>query len=204
MNKDSGKIDELQCQLRFIQMQSPPEKPRLAWAVTGSGHYLEECLDIVRELDDVDLFYSRAGEEVIRMYGHDPKTVNGDGRTYHDRAASSPPVGLFYRGDYLTLVVAPATSNTVAKMVLGLSDSLVTNVYAQAGKCRIPSIVLACDTEPEMDTPAPDRIVKVWPRTVDLEHTHKLRSFEATTVVENPDKLLAAIRVRLNELESNG
>jgi flavoprotein len=51
-----------------------------------------------------------------------------------------------------------------------------------------------------MDTPAPDRIVKVWPREVDLAHTHKLRSFEATTVVENPDKLLAALQVRLGEL----
>ena len=181
-------------------MQAKPEKPRLAWAITGSGHYLEECLNIIRDLDDVDLFYSRAGEEVIRMYGHDPKEINGSGRGYRDRAASSPPVGLFYRGDYHTLVVAPATSNTVAKMVLGLSDSLVTNVYAQAGKCRIPSIVLACDTEPEMDTPAPDRIVKVWPREVDLAHTHKLRSYEATTVVENPAKLLAALQLRLDEL----
>jgi flavoprotein len=181
-------------------MQVKPEKPRLAWAITGSGHYLEECLNIIRDLDDVDLFYSRAGEEVIRMYGHDPKEINGSGRVYRDRAASSPPVGLFYRGDYHTLVVAPATSNTVAKMVLGLSDSLVTNVYAQAGKCRIPSIVLACDTEPEMDTPAPDRIVKVWPREVDLAHTHKLRSYEATTVVENPAKLLVALQLRLDEL----
>ena len=184
-------------------MQSAPETPRLAWAVTGSGHYLEECLNIIRDLDDIDLFYSRAGEEVIRMYGHDPKTANGEGRTYHDRAASAPPVGLFYRGDYHTLIVAPATSNTVAKMVLGLSDTLVTNVYAQAGKCRIPTIVLACDTEPEMDTPAPDRIVKVWPREVDLAHTHKLRSFEATTVVENPEKLLAALQLRLDDVKKH-
>jgi len=182
-------------------MQSQPIKPRLAWAVTGSGHYLEECLEIIGKLPDVDLFYSRAGEEVIRMYGHDPKAINSNGRIYRDRAASSPPVGLFYRGDYHTLVVAPATSNTVAKMVLGLSDSLVTNVYAQAGKCRIPSIVLACDTEPEMDTPAPDRIVKVCPREVDLAHTHKLRSFEATTVVENPEKLMMALQVRLDSLD---
>lgn len=182
-------------------MQSRPDKPRLAWAITGSGHYLEECLEIIGELADVDLFYSRAGEEVIRMYGHDPKSINLDGRIYRDRAASAPPVGLFYRGDYHTLVVAPATSNTVAKMVMGFSDTLVTNVYAQAGKCRIPSIVLACDTEPEIQTPAPDRIVKVWPREVDLEHTHKLRSFEATTVVENPEKLMAALQVRLHSLE---
>jgi flavoprotein len=85
-------------------------------------------------------------------------------------------------------------------MVLGLSDSLVTNIYAQAGKCRIPSIVLACDTEPEHDTPAPDRIVKVWPREVDLAHTAKLRTYEATTVVESPEKLLAALQARISEI----
>lgn len=186
-------------------MQARPEKPRLAWAITGSGHYLDECIEIVRGLAEVDLFYSRAGEEVMRMYGHDPKGINPEGRVYRDRAASSPPVGLFYRGDYHTLVVAPATSNTVAKMVLGFSDTLVTNVYAQAGKCRIPSIVLACDTEPEMDTPAPDRIVKVWPRALDLAHTNTLRSYDATTVVENPDRLLAALALRLDEVaQSNG
>tara|TARA_B110000967_G_scaffold48115_1_gene48830 strand:+ start:1130 stop:1708 length:579 start_codon:yes stop_codon:yes gene_type:complete len=182
-------------------MQARPDKPRLAWAVTGSGHYLDECLEIIRDLEDVDLFYSSAGEEVLRMYGHDPKAINKQGRVYRDRAASSPPVGLFYRGDYHTLVVAPATSNTVAKMVLGLSDSLVSNVYAQAGKCGIPSIVLACDTEPEMDTPAPDRIVKVWPRKIDLEHTHKLATYEGTTLVENPEKLLSALKIRLDEVK---
>jgi dihydromethanopterin reductase (acceptor) len=182
-------------------MQARPDKPRLVWAVTGSGHYLDECLEIIRDLEDVDLFYSSAGEEVLRMYGHDPKAINKQGRVYRDRAASSPPVGLFYRGDYHTLVVAPATSNTVAKMVLGLSDSLVSNVYAQAGKCGIPSIVLACDTEPEMDTPAPDRIVKVWPRKIDLEHTHKLATYEGTTVVENPEKLLSALKIRLDEVK---
>lgn len=182
-------------------MQARPDKPRLAWAVTGSGHYLDECLEIIRDLEDVDLFYSSAGEEVLRMYGHDPKAINKQGRVYRDRAASSPPVGLFYRGDYHTLVVAPATSNTVAKMVLGLSDSLVSNVYAQAGKCGIPSIVLACDTEPEMDTPAPDRIVKVWPRKIDLEHTHKLATFEGTTVVENTEKLLSALKIRLDKVK---
>ncbi|EGL54372.1 MAG TPA: flavoprotein [Methylophaga aminisulfidivorans] len=181
-------------------MQARPEKPRLAWAVTGSGHYLKECLEIVRELEDVDLFYSRAGEEVVRMYGYDPKSQVPEGRVYRDRAASAPPVGLFYRGDYHSLVVAPATSNTVAKMVLGISDTLVTNIFAQAGKCQIPSIVLACDSEPEIDTPAPDRIVRVWPRRIDLEHTKTLKTFEATTVVDDADQLFAALKIRLKEV----
>ena len=43
---------------------------------------------------------------------------------------------MFYHGVYHTLVMAPATSNTIAKCVAGISDNLATNVYAQAGKCR--------------------------------------------------------------------
>lgn len=183
-------------------MQSRPEKPRLAWAVTGSGHFLEECLDIIRDLPEVDLFYSRAGEEVLRMYGHDPKAIT-TGHVYRDRAASSPPVGLFYRGDYHTLVVAPATSNTVAKMVLGLSDTLVTNVFAQAGKCRVPSIVLACDAIAEVDTPAPDRIVRLWPRAIDLAYTEQLKQFEATTVVESATELKQVLVQRLEQINAN-
>ena len=45
------------------------DQPRLAWAVTGSGHYIEECLDFLLTLDHVDLYISQAGEEVLKMYG---------------------------------------------------------------------------------------------------------------------------------------
>ncbi|MDX1574523.1 MAG: flavoprotein, partial [Methylophaga sp.] len=99
-------------------------------------------------------------------------------------------------------VVAPATSNTVAKMVMGISDTLVTNVYAQAGKCRVPSIVLACDAESEVDTPAPDRMVRLWPRQIDLAHTESLRQFEATTVVESSEGLKQALKARLDEVNT--
>ena len=40
-------------------------------------------------------------------------------RVLHDKTASAVPVGGFYHGVYHTVVVAPATSNTVAKCVLG-------------------------------------------------------------------------------------
>ncbi|HEY6381053.1 MAG TPA: flavoprotein, partial [Pseudolabrys sp.] len=123
------------------------KKPRWGWALTGSGHFFKECLGIVRELEDVDLFVSRAATEVIRMYRQDfdlPKSM----RIYRDTTASAAPVGAFYYGTYHTLVLAPATSNTVAKCVYGISDTLATNVFAQAGKCRVFSIVFACDTAP--------------------------------------------------------
>lgn len=176
-------------------------KPRLAWAITGSGHYIEECLDFLMSLDDVDLYISQAGEEVLKMYSIDLSEIRARMPVYRDKAASAPPVGHFYKGHYHTFVMAPATSNTVAKCVLGIADSLVTNLYSQAGKCRVPSIVYPCDTAPEMETTAPGGKVMVYPRKIDLEGTAKLRTFEYTTVVESVDELILKVNERLESLK---
>lgn len=172
-------------------------EPRLAWAITGSGHYLEQCVDFLLTLKNVDLYISRAGEEVLKMYGLELDDLRQKMPVFRDKSASTPPVGHFYKGHYHTLVVAPATSNTVAKCVLGISDTLVTNLYAQAGKCRVPSIVFACDVTPEMVTTAPGGEVMVYPRKIDLESTDKLRSFAYTEVVDNVEQLIKKVRERL-------
>lgn len=134
-------------------------------------------------LPSVDLFLSRAATEVLQVYGFPIRSLKERFKLFRDTAASAPPVGLLYKGHYDLVVFAPATSNTVAKMVYGISDTLVTNIYAQAGKCRIPSIVFACDAAPEMETEAPGGMVKVYPRAIDLENTERLGSFEHTRVV---------------------
>jgi len=173
------------------------KQPRWGWALTGSGHFFKECLDIIGELDEVDLFVTRAAGEVIRMYRQAlPKSM----RVFRDTTASAAPVGAFYYGTYHTLILAPATSNTVAKCVYGISDTLATNVFAQAGKCRIFSIVFACDTAPELETEAPKGMVKVYPRAIDLENTARLKSFNDVTVVENLDELRDALSRRKREL----
>ena len=173
-------------------------KPRLAWALTGSGHYIEECLDFLLTLDDIDLYLSQAAEEVMKMYGFNLNNIRERMPVYRDKAASSPPVGHFYKGYYHTFVMAPATSNTVAKCVVGIADSLVTNLYAQAGKCRVPSIVYPCDIASEMETTAPGgKKMMVYPRKIDLEGTSKLRAFEYTTVVESVDELIVTVKERL-------
>jgi dihydromethanopterin reductase (acceptor) len=173
--------------------------PRWGWALTGSGHFFKECLALIRELDEVDLFVSRAASEVLRMYKQDFKLPKS-ARIFRDTAASSPPVGNFYYGVYHTLVVGPATSNTVAKCVVGISDNLATNVFAQAGKCRVPTIAFACDTAPELETEAPKGMVKVYPRKVDLENTARLKTFDDVTVVETLAELGEALARRKAEL----
>lgn len=175
-------------------MTEGSEKKRLAWALTGSGHYLKESLDIISRLPDVDLFLSKAAAEILQQYGY----THNVGRVFHDKTASSVPVEFFYQGVYHTVVLAPTSSNTVAKMVCGISDNLVTNIFAQAGKCRIPTIVFACDTAPELESDAPrEHVVKVFPRRIDLDNMEKLKGFEETKVVADMQELEAAIQARL-------
>lgn len=172
---------------------------RLAWAITGSGHYLRESIEIIHTLENVDLFLSKAAAEVLQQYGY----KHNIGKVFQDKTASSVPVELFYQGRYHTLIIAPATSNTIAKMVYGISDNLVTNLYAQAGKTRVPSIVFACDTAAELDSEAPrDNVVKVYPRKIDLENIEKIKTFETTTVVDNMPSLNAQIQARLQAFSS--
>jgi len=176
------------------------ERPRLAWALTGSGHFLKESLEIARSLPDVDLFLTRAAEEVLQMYDLPVESLRSHFRVMRDNTASAVPVSFLYQGQYHTLVVAPATSGTVAKCVTGISDTLATNMYAQAGKCRIPSIVFACDTEPVVTTEAPGEWVTLYPRRVDLDNADRLARFEFTTVVTDVAQLKSAIERRLAEL----
>src|SRR6476619_5164762 len=179
------------------------QTPRWGWALTGSGHFLKESLILIHELEHVDLLLSKAGSEVLRMYKQDldlPRSV----RVYRDTSASSVTVGQFYYGIYHTLIVAPATSNAVAKFVYGISDDFITNVFAQAGKCRVPTIVFACDTAPELETEAPKGMVKVFPRRIDLENTERLKSFDGTQVVETLVDLEQALAQRKRDLAPHG
>ena len=182
-----------------------PEKKRLAWAITGSGHFLRESLAVLQILENVDIFLSKAAAEIIKQYGFQAQLDATNHKIYQDKTASSVPVELFYAGKYHTLVIAPATSNTIAKMAYGFSDSLVTNLYAQAGKTRVPSIIFACDTIPATDensinSEAPrDNMVQVFPRQIDLDNVQKLASFEHTKIVESIDMLCEAISMRIAE-----
>ncbi len=184
-------------------MTATPRNQKWAWVLTGSGHFFDESLAAMKTLDSYDVFVSKAAEEVLHMYRHRGQIFPPGVQVYRDTTASAAPVGQFYKGEYHTLVMAPVSSNTVAKCVYGISDNLATNVFAQAGKCRVPAIVFACDTAPELETMAPAGMVKVFPRRIDLENAAKLREFEATTVVESMDDLTRAIEERRKWLNAS-
>jgi dihydromethanopterin reductase (acceptor) len=129
---------------------------KIAWVITGAGHFLKECFEIVGELNGrAVLFFSKAGLEVTKMYGLNDFLAKRNIHVINDEKASSPSCGAFAARRYEVLVIAPATSNTIAKCALGIADSLPTNLFAQAGKSQIPILVLPSDTAPKIDSVIP-------------------------------------------------
>ncbi|MBA3477355.1 MAG: dihydromethanopterin reductase, partial [Lautropia sp.] len=98
---------------------------------------------------------------------------------------------------YHTVVIAPATSNTVAKCAFGISDSLPSNMLAQSGKLGIPGIVFACDTEPVVVTMGPQGWVKLMPRNIELQNVERLRAIDHVRVACSIEDLRAALDRRL-------
>ncbi len=145
---------------------------KIAWCITGAGHFLEESYEVFRTIKKgvrpdvsnpkpqtpnlmITIFISNAGVEVLRMYGIFAKLKeisNGDYMeeifTEPEQGSSSPKAGRFSLKKYDAVVVSPATSNTVAKIAYGIADSLVTNVVSLATKACIPVYIVPTDGFP--------------------------------------------------------
>ncbi|WFO74728.1 4Fe-4S binding protein [Desulfurococcaceae archaeon MEX13E-LK6-19] len=126
----------------------------IAWAVTGGGSYIRELAEGFLRLKKkyslkITIFASKWGYEVARIYGvlHLLKEISPGG--YYEELLVGDKgfyyIGRFNMKRYKLLVLAPATANTVAKIVYGIADTLPTAVFAQATKSDVPVIILPTD-----------------------------------------------------------
>ena len=128
---------------------------KIGWGVTGAGHFLQETFDVMEKVANehaVSCFVSASGERVVRIYGLWQKLGGICPGNYYreiileaEQSPSFPLAGRFLRKTYEVLVVSPASANTIAKIVAGDSDTLVTNAVAQAEKGGVPIIVVPSD-----------------------------------------------------------
>ncbi|MCZ7357623.1 MAG: dihydromethanopterin reductase (acceptor) [Candidatus Methanoperedens sp.] len=140
----------------------------IAWGITGAGHFLKESFDIFKNLKKknkdlrINSFVSRAGEEVIAMYGLKNELSGISCGDYLEEAfyesqqgSSFPKTGRFLLKRYDCLIVSPATSNTTAKLAYGIADTLVTNAVAQAVKGNVPVFIVPVDISGTIESKMP-------------------------------------------------
>ncbi|MCY0868158.1 MAG: 4Fe-4S binding protein [Desulfurococcus sp.] len=128
----------------------------IAWGITGAGAFMKESIEAIKNLVEagvaVTAFVSRAGRSILAMYGllgELESILKGPyptGVVFEDEEAPGyPSTGRFYKGVYSIAVVSPASMNTVAKIVNGIADSLVSNMVMHALKNNIEVLVLPVD-----------------------------------------------------------
>ena len=144
---------------------------KIIWGITGAGDLLKESireLEKISKYNEITIIFSNSGREVVQLYGYNnwlneiiSKNPNNKIVYDEDEAYSYPFSGKLTHQKYDLIIIAPTTANTVAKIVHGIADTLVTNVVAQAGKGGIPTLILPTDKkEGEIITTLPPYIDK--------------------------------------------
>ncbi|HEY9204374.1 MAG TPA: archaeoflavoprotein AfpA [Candidatus Methanoperedens sp.] len=178
---------------------------KIAWGITGCGDYLKESLDIIKEVTrehnlEVKVFLSQAGEMVVKWYKLFNDLKTSFPKTYTEKSPNIPfLVGDLQLGRYDFFLITPSTSNTVAKIASGISDTLLTNAAAQAMKAKVPVYIFPADQrrgEITTDLPGGKKLTLTM-RDIDIEAVEKLRKMSGITVLGHPDEIRDIIRKHL-------
>jgi archaeoflavoprotein AfpA len=180
-------------------MAKDGSKSKIAWGITGSGDRIVETVNVMIELQkqyddvvDVRVFVSKAGEQVIKYYKLFNILEKHFDKVWVEINSNSPFLaGQLQVKRYEFMLLAPATSNTVAKISLGLADSLLSNAAIMSQKAFIPTYIMPCDYKPGIITTIlPDGSeMKLRIRKEDAEHVQRLRQMDDLFVIETPQEI---------------
>lgn len=174
----------------------------IAWGITGAGDLLNEVFDIMegfsrRDNIKITAIVSKAGESVLKWYKLTERLNTISEKVLIEKDANTPfIIGPLQTGKYQCLIVAPATANTVAKLVHGIADTLLTNCVAMANKSGRAVYILPVDRQKgTITTTLPDgKPFQLTMRDIDVDNTERLRSMNGITVIDNPEDIKRVIK----------
>jgi archaeoflavoprotein AfpA len=138
------------------------------------------------------VFLSREGETVMKWYQL-WDSINKDFPNFKVEAGPNSPfiAGPLQMGYYDLLLIAPATANTVAKIVNGIADTLVTNVVSQTAKGTTPIYILPADRKRgTVQAVSPSgKVFNLTMRKIDIENSERLARMENITVLGSPNDI---------------
>lgn len=172
---------------------------KVAWGITGSGDDIKRILDTVKRVKeryeqvDIRVYVSKSGEQVLRMYLLWDELMSSFSRVQVEKSPNTPFLaGELQFGKYDFFIIAPTTSNTTAKMALGLGDSMISNAVNMATKAGVPVYILPCDIgEASTETVLPDgKVLKLRIRKIDSDHIKSLEALETVHVLRDAQEII--------------
>ncbi len=172
---------------------------RVAWGITGSGDRLNEVIEIMKELkkqyqDDVRItvYLSKAGYQVVNLYNRANDLKENFDKVRIEVNSNIPTLAVQLQSEKIEfLLIAPTTANTVAKIVAGITDTLLTNATMMSLKSFVPVYVVPCDyKEGTAVTQLPNgSAMKLRVRKEDVERTKKLATMDGINVLEQLEEV---------------
>lgn len=170
---------------------------KLAWGITGAGDLMPETFETMKELKnnnqiEITVFLSLAAVKVVKVYRLWDSLPTIADKILIEKDANTPfIVGSLQTGRFDALLVAPTTGNSVAKIVHGISDSLVTNAVSMTNRTKIQTFILPVEKEGnQVRTTLPDgSILELLTRDLDAENTTKLRKMKGISVLDRPEDI---------------
>jgi archaeoflavoprotein AfpA len=188
------------------------KKRRVAWGITGSGDRLVETVEIMKEIRkqyqnevDIRVYLSKAGDPVVKYYRLSNDLKENFDKVQVEINSNSPFLaGQLQLGRFEFLLIAPATSNTVAKISTGIGDSLLCNAAIMGLKAFVSLYIMPSDYEEGMIvTKLPDgRDMKLRIRKEDVEHVKKLAGMDDVYVLEKPEEIHQVFKKHFNPEEA--
>jgi len=175
------------------------KKRKVAWGITGAGDRIAEYVQIMKEIkeeyDDtveIQVFVSKAGETVLKFYNLENEVKQNFPKYIVEMNANSPFLAAWMQiRKYEFLLIAPASSNTVAKIAQGIGDTMLTNAASMSLKAFAPVYVVPVDFEEKtILTKLPNgKDMKLRIRKEDAENVRKLELMEDMHVLSEPQKI---------------
>ncbi|UCH01910.1 MAG: archaeoflavoprotein AfpA [Candidatus Bathyarchaeota archaeon] len=182
-----------------MRIKKEKKRKKIAWGITGTGDKLSETFEVMREIGekyaskvDIRVYLSKAGEQVLRFYKLFDDLTNAFSRVKVEVNSNSPFLaGALQLGQFDFLLIAPTTANTVAKISLGIADTLLTNSSLMALKAFIPVYLMPCDyQEGIVVTKLPSgKSLKLRIRKEDVKNVKRLEKIEGIFLLREPEEI---------------
>jgi len=163
------------------------------WGITGTGYVLKESIGLMNELQenyevDLTVILSKEGAAVVKWYKEWLNLTETVKKVKIEKTPNNPfYAGPLQIGKYDMFLVCPVSANTVAKIVYGIADTLITNCVAQAIKGGINVYLFPSDQDTEpITTSRPDGsplVLKI--RDIELENIKRLKNMEGIIVISD-------------------
>jgi archaeoflavoprotein AfpA len=175
------------------------KKRKVAWGITGAGDKIAEIIDLMVDLKkqaedvaDIEVYLSKAADTMLKFYRLEDELRKSFAKVQVELNANSPFLASWLQsGKYDFLVIAPASSNTVAKIANSIGDTMLTNSAIMSLKAFKPVYVLPTDyRESVVYTKLPNgKEMKLRVRKEEADQVRKLEAMEDMHVLESPQKL---------------